>query len=667
MTGQLLAQRYLFSIETIVFGLLTLWLWLYYRGYGRQYVKYWMYSLLALTVSYMSMTINEYVPNLPIISFLSLFLRTTEQLSKYSFLLLLFIGVHNAIKNTDIPSRRRLFFLISILLISALTPITHSISDSNVFNYFYISIGLHNFIFGCCFLSLSLYLLTSTKKHFSSITLMIYSVILGIRYLFYSFASILLLNNDFIQGSQFFLIYFDAGAYTVLAFIMLIWMQSSERFTAINAIRRARYLGQHDSLTGVLNREQALEKLEKDMLATVTSQTKLSICLIDMKRFKFINDTYGLKAGDYILGEIANRLSASILMPKVVGRLSGDSFLFVIEISLSQKMKTSLEHIHQLIARPYQYNDQNITLTCSIGYCYYPEHADVAEDLLQKANLALHHAESNMLESVLFKINMQEDGRKLLQVEKLIQKAFENKEFILYFQPQLNLITNRLEGVEALIRWQHPEQGILTPDKFLKDIESLGLSSKLDNYVLELSCQAIARWHKLFQRRVTVAINMTAVEFQDPKLISKIQTLLLKYDIPPKYIDLEITENVVMTDITAAMNTIVSLQNMGIKVSIDDFGTGYSSLAYLRTLPIDKIKIDRSFITEVAINDSDFTIVKSMIELSHALGKRVLAEGVEESSQLDLLRKIGCDVVQGYFISKPLEENALSKYLSRRK
>lgn len=666
MTGSLLAQKYLFSIETIVFGLLTLWLWLYFRGFGRQYVKYWMYSLLALTLNYLSMSLIEFFTQLPLKSTFQLFLRTIEQLSKYSFLLLFFVGAHNAIKNTNISSKRFLFFSISILFISLLTAMAHFVNDVNVFNHFYVSVSLQNFIFGGCFLLLSLYLLTSAKKHFSSITLMIYSLVLGLRYLFYSFGSIVFLQNEFVQNSQYFFTFFDAGANTVLAFIMLIWMQSSERFTAVNAIRRARYLGQHDSLTGVLNREQALEELEKDMLETTTSQTKLCICLIDMKRFKFINDTYGLKAGDYILGEIANRLSNSILMPKVVGRLSGDSFLFVIEAALSQKIETSLEHIHQLIARPYNYDNQDISLTCSIGYCFYPEHADIAEDLLQKANLALHHAESNLLDSVLFKKNMQDDGRKLVQVEKSIQQAFKNEEFILHFQPQLNLITNRLEGVEALIRWQHPERGLLAPNKFLNDIDKLGLSSKLDNYVLERSCQAIARWHKQYQRRVTVAINMTAVEFQDPKLISKIQTLLFKYNIPPKYIDLEITENVVMTDIKTAMNTIVTLQNMGIKVSIDDFGTGYSSLAYLRELPIDKIKIDRSFIIEVAINDSDLTIVKSMIELSHGLGKRVLAEGVENSAQLSLLRNIGCDVVQGYFISRPIPENALAKYLQRK-
>jgi len=666
MTEHMLAQKYLFSIETIVFGLLSLWLWLFFRGFGRLYVKYWLFSLLALTISYFCMSMHEYSVDWSSTSPHQFLFNTLEQLSKYSFLLLLFLGVHSATNNTPLSKKRILLFSALIIFISLLTPLTHFINDISIFNHFYISVSLQNFIFGGCFLSLSLYLLTSAKKHFSSITLMIFSLILGLRYLFYSFASILLLQNDFVQNSQYFLFFFDAGANTVLAFIMLIWMQSSERFTAINAIRRARYLGQHDSLTGALNREQALEKLEIDMQEIATLQTKLCICLIDMKRFKFVNDTYGLKAGDYILGEIANRLSDSILMPKVVGRLSGDSFLFVIEVALRQKIETSLDHIHQLIASPYNYNNQDIAISCSVGYCYYPEHGDAAEDLLQKANLALHHAESNLLESVLFEKNMQDDGRKLVQVEKLILQAFDNNEFILYFQPQLNLITNRLEGVEALIRWQHPEHGILTPDKFLDDIENLGLSSKLDDYVLEHSCQAIARWHKQYQRRVTVAINMTAVEFQDPKLISKIQTLLFKYNIPPKYIDLEITENVVMTDIKAAMNTIVTLQNMGIKVSIDDFGTGYSSLAYLRELPIDKIKIDRSFITEVAVNDSDLTIVKSMVELSHGLGKRVLAEGVENLAQLNLLRNIGCDVVQGYFISRPIQEEALAKYLQRK-
>ena len=666
MTEQLLAQKYLFSIEAIVFSLLSLWLWLYFRGYGRQYVKYWTFSLVALAASYASVALqhNDIILSSTTISQITLL--TFEQFSKYCFLFLFLAGVHSAISSISFANQRILTILGFALLLSSLTLIAILLEDKSVLDRFYINVSLQHFIFSCVFLFLSLYLLMAKKKHFSNITLMIFSFIIGLRHLLYSFASILFMNDDALGHYTYFLTFFDAGSYSILAFIMLIWMQSSERYTAVNAVRRAQYLGQHDSLTGALNREQALEKLESEMTFALQSKQQLCICLLDMKRFKFINDTYGLKTGDYILGEIANRLTDSILMPKVVGRLSGDSFLFVIDPQNQQQLDNSLEHIHQLIARPYEYDKQSIIISCSVGYCFYPEHADNAEDLLQKANLALHHAENNHLASVLFEKGMHTQGRKLILVEQEIKQAFTNKEFILYFQPQLNLITNRLEGVEALIRWQHPEKGLLPPDQFLEDIESLGLNHKLDNYVLETACQAINHWHEKYNRRVTIAINMSAVEFQNPKLINNIQNLLFKYNIPPKYIDLEITENVVMTDIHTAMDTIIILQNMGIKVSIDDFGTGYSSLAYLRELPIDKIKIDRSFITEVAINDSDLTIVKSMIELSHGLGKRVLAEGVENLEQLNLLRNIGCDAVQGYFISRPIPEESVANVLKRK-
>lgn len=193
------------------------------------------------------------------------------------------------------------------------------------------------------------------------------------------------------------------------------------------------------------------------------------------------------------------------------------------------------------------------------------------------------------------------------------------------------------------------------------------MNSEFDNYILNKACSANARWYQKYKRRIAIAVNITAGEFQDPHLVSNIQTLLLEKKLSPKYLELEITENVVMTDIDTAISTITALQNMGIKVSIDDFGTGYSSLAYLRKLPIDTIKIDRSFITEVATNDSDLTIVKTMIKLSHGLGKRVLAEGVENIDQLNILRNLGCDAVQGFFIDKPLPEEKLITYLTRKK
>ena len=485
---------------------------------------------------------------------------------------------------------------------------------------------------------------------------------MGLKYILFSFLSIVMINENWFRQLTEILIYVDMGAYTLLTFTMLIWMHGAERNIATLAVNKAQYLGKHDSLTGALNRQQVMEKLPLIINDVERKQQNLAIFLLDIKRFKFVNDTYGLKVGDAILGEIASRLDTSLFLPKVIGRLSGDSFVFVIDASDEKQQNAAIEHLHGLINRPYLIKQQKVLLQCSIGFCLYPQDGRLAEDLLQKANLALAQAESQNIATVKYKTGMQSHGRRLLAMEKEIRKGFEKNEFVLYFQPQLNLLNNRIEGFEALVRWQHPERGLLQPGSFLPDIESLNLFSELDSYVLEKACQGVSRWHKEYHRRVTVAINITAVEFQDPQLIENIQALLFKYQIPPQSLELEITENVVITELAIAMDTIVTLQNMGIKVSIDDFGTGYSSLAYLRKLPIDKIKIDRSFIEEVASNDSDLTIVKSMVELSHGLGKRVLAEGVETEEQLRLLRNIGCDAVQGYYISRPIPEEELKKY-----
>ena len=576
------------------------------------------------------------------------------------------LGIYSAIKQERIAAKLLYISIVMVMSLGAIATLMYGFDSQSVFNRFYLRESLAAFIFGCAFIAASFFIYSSNVKHFSGKILLAYCSLVGIRFVAYSFASIVSLTDDWFRHLTEYLLYIDMGINTILGFIMLIWLQGAERNVASTAINRAKYLGKHDSLTGVLNREQVLEKLTNEMSIADNKSQKLCIYLLDIKRFKFINDTHGLKVGDLILGEIARRLNQSLLKPKVVGRLSGDSFMYVIDYSNTHQQLTAAEHIHALIARPYEVAQQEVHLQCSVGYCNFPQDGDNADDLLQKANLALFQAESQNIQTVKFEAGMQSQGRRLLAMEKAIRSAITNEEFILHFQPQLNLKNNRLEGAEVLVRWQNPDKGLLAPGQFFDDIEALNLYSELDNYVLEKTCQTIAKWYKTYKRRVPLAINITAVEFQAPNFVSNIQHLLMKYEIPPIYLELEVTESVVITDIELVMKTIVILQNMGIKVSIDDFGTGYSSLAYLRKLPIDKIKIDRSFIQEVATNDSDLTIVKTMVELSHGLGKRVLAEGVETQQQLQLLRNIGCDAVQGYFISKPISEEEFTKYLKRK-
>ena len=661
------ALGFLFSIETAVYSFITYLLYAFYQGFGRRYVKYWTLSFACLSLQHLALSIQKFLPLYHDLTLVQVLLTCIAQVHQYLFIWLFFIGLYYTNKHQKYSSSFVKSSIVLPIILGISVSLLFAFDEQAVFNRFYLRESLADFIFSGIFMFIFVFIYHVKKPHFSGIILLFYSAMMCCRYLIFSFLSVVFLTEVWLQELSSLLIYFDFGAKVTLGLLLLVWMQGAERSVAEVAINRAQYLDKHDLLTGAMNREQVIEKLPIAIEQAVENNQKLAVYLIDIKRFKFINDTYGLKTGDLILGQIAVRLSESILLPQVVGRLSGDSFVFTIEIIEDSQQEKAANHLHDLISRPYFVNHQEVHLQCSVGYCLSPQDSTEAEDLLKKANLALFHAESQNIPSVKYEVGMQAHGRHLLAVEKEIRRGLNNQEFILYYQPQLNLLTNRIEGVEALVRWQHPEKGLLSPDKFLPDFDALGLNGELDNYVLDLACKTNAQWYQQHKRRVAIAVNMSAVEFQDPKLVSKIQTLLFKYDIPSNYLELEITENVLITDISAAMDTIVVLQNMGIKVSIDDFGTGYSSLAYLRQLPIDKIKIDRSFITEFSSNDSDLTIVTSMIKLSHGLGKRVLAEGVETLEQLNLLRKLGCDAVQGYFINPPLPPEKIANYLTRKK
>ncbi|MBU2893588.1 EAL domain-containing protein [Colwellia sp. D2M02] len=666
MIEHLTERTFLFTTQAVVFSILSFVFFMYYRTFKRQYVGYWLISLVSLTATYFLKAIVLHMPHTLEVDVELVIIETLHLSLLFSFLFYLTLGVLSA-KNKKVLSFKQTCSFIVFIFAFSVVLITVEHTDS--FNHFYLTVSLPSFIFGCIFFALATLLLFDKNSHLSNRILMWFFFIVGFRYLFYSFISIVALTDLWFPTFEAFLVFFNVAAESILGFTLLVWMQGAERLSALNAINRAQYLGEHDSLTGALNRTQVMAKLSEKISGFASEHkknNKLAVFLIDIKQFKFINDTYGLKVGDYILGEIAARLNSSVFLPVAVGRLSGDSFMFVIEFEQQSHIDRAAQHIHELIERSYRFEQNKVNIQTSIGYCCYPIDAVNAEDLLQKANLALHHAETNDIATVGFEGGMQAQGRRLLLMKAALLSALKNDEFVLHFQPQLNLFTNKLEGVEALVRWQHPERGFLMPADFLDDIEALGMHNEFDNYILTKACQISARLFDLCKRRVAIAINITAVEFQDVQLVTNIQKLLEEHKIPSKYIELEITENVVMTDIERAMNSIVKMQSMGIKVSIDDFGTGYSSLAYLRKLPIDKIKIDRSFIAEVATNDSDLTIVKSMVDLSHGLGKRVLAEGVETIEQLNILRNLGCDAVQGYFISKPISEAELVRHLTKK-
>ncbi|MDX1392343.1 MAG: bifunctional diguanylate cyclase/phosphodiesterase, partial [Rheinheimera sp.] len=448
-----------------------------------------------------------------------------------------------------------------------------------------------------------------------------------------------------------------------LGLILLIWLHENERNANRQLTEKTRYLNRYDQLTGALNRDALLlqlqEKLQQD------SATPCYLLMLGLDKFKTINESVGLKQGDIVLRQLNQRFEASILKPALIARTGGDIFALVLnDINNATQLQFALRHLQQLVEKRFELEAGALQLTCTIGMASAPADGTTAESLLQKANIAFHQAKRLQSHCLAYKTGMEDESARLISWESELLAAMQNDEFVLYFQPQMNLRDNKLEAFEVLVRWQHPQKGFLMPGQFLPFVEQLGLSRQLDFWVLQKAVQTISSW-RAQQMAIPLAVNMSPLHFQQDGLKQKIQQLLLQYKISPELLELEITENTAMHDMEKGSNHVLELQQMGIRVSIDDFGTGYSSLAYLRRMPIDKIKIDRSFVMDMAGNDSDMMIVKTMIKLAHGLGKRILAEGVETAMQLQLLQNMSCDAVQGYYFAKPLSEPDAIAYIQQ--
>jgi len=448
---------------------------------------------------------------------------------------------------------------------------------------------------------------------------------------------------------------------------VVIWLLESERNNTVMAIQRAEYLDTHDALTGVENREQLVSKIPVFIDYCRSNGRHLTVLLVGINRFKAINDMLGIRGGDRVLTELANRLEEFEPQPLAVARISGD--VFAVMFDHLKRRSFILDLANQLLERlhkPMKIDGRTINISCALGISRFPQHGTRAELLLNKATIALANAKLIDNDSVIFyERGMDEPYTRLVDLEPDLKRALAQDEFLLYLQPFEDAQSGNLCGFEALIRWQHPTRGLIGPGEFLPFIEQLGMASELDDWVLEHAAQMMARWREQYHTLVPLAVNLSAKHFQQPELANKLKRLLSKHQLPANLISLEITENVAMSDIKTGMNVITELQNMGLSVAIDDFGTGYSSLAYLRQLPINRIKIDRSFIAELEESDADATIVRALIRLSHGLGKQVVAEGVEKAHQYALLKALNCDVIQGYYYSPPVAETHATDMLAR--
>lgn len=417
--------------------------------------------------------------------------------------------------------------------------------------------------------------------------------------------------------------------------------------------RERSYLATHDTLTSLPNRLLVMDRIEHAIARAKRQDSPLAIMFIDLDRFKIVNDSLGHKAGDELLVEVANRLRDCVRSSDTVARLGGDEFIVLIEDAVTPSDATTVaKKITTAVARPLQLGEHEIFTGASIGIAVYPESGTTTQDLIKHADTAMYHAKEAGRNNFQFYSQEMSGGSKgRLAMEAMLRQALGRGEIVVHYQPQANIQTGQIVGMEALVRWQHPELGLLQPSDFLGIAEEAGLITDIGNAVLRQACADAKQWHDHGFPECIMAVNLSGQEFWQPDLIGKIDQALKESALKPELLEIELTEGILMRNSETASNILHRLKELGIHLSMDDFGTGYSSLARLKTFPLDLLKIDRSFISDLAHNDNDAAITSAIIAIANRLKFGVIAEGVETKEQLAHLSQLGCEVVQGYLIS----------------
>ncbi len=428
------------------------------------------------------------------------------------------------------------------------------------------------------------------------------------------------------------------------------------------ANRQLRHLATHDSLTGLPNRILLEDRLAQAIAHATRDGHTFAVAIFDLDRFKDINDSFGHGIGDELLKEVARRLQGIARSIDTVVRLGGDEFVMIIDhlaqpadaLVVAQRAITALQ-------KPLNIGKKNLQSSASVGIALFPQDGSSVETLMAHADAAMYFVKQHGRNNVqYFEPGMDADTQDRGRLESDLQQALKRKQFELHYQPKVDAQTGLISGAEALIRWRHPVRGFVPPGTFLPLAENCGLIESIGNWVIHEACQQASAWQRQGLPPTRVSVNLSAFQFRDGKLLGTIRRALHDARLDPTYLEVEVSESTLMSDPEESVNILKQLSEMGVLVSVDDFGTGYSSMSYLQRFPIDKLKIDRTFINEVTSSNDDASIVSAIVSLGHTLKLKVIAEGVETPEQLEFLQMLGCDQYQGYHYSAAMPANELA-------
>jgi diguanylate cyclase (GGDEF)-like protein/PAS domain S-box-containing protein len=427
---------------------------------------------------------------------------------------------------------------------------------------------------------------------------------------------------------------------------------SAARATAVQMA----HLASHDSLTDLPNRLLLADRLARALALAQRHQRRLAVLFLDIDRFKHINDSLGHMLGDELLRAVARELTMCVRSSDTVSRHGGDEFVVVLaELEHAEDAAMGAKKILAVLALPHNLAGHELHITVSIGISVYPDDGKDAETLLKNADMALYHAKDQGRNCYqFFEPDLNARAIERQAIETGLHAALENREFELFYQPKMNLKTGVIVGAEALLRWHHPDRGLLEPAQFVPIAEECGLIRPIGRWVVREACHQARKWQDAGLLRIPVAVNISAIEFRSRGFLTSIVDILKETRLDPRYLEIELTESVLMAHIEAASSVLHALKGLGVRLAIDDFGTGWSSLSYLRHFPIDALKVDKSFVSEITSGSRAASLVTAIIRMGKSLKHRVVAEGVETGDQLAFLQAEDCDEAQGYYFSRPI-------------
>lgn len=431
--------------------------------------------------------------------------------------------------------------------------------------------------------------------------------------------------------------------------------------------KQLKFLAFHDMLTGLPNRQMYQQSLTKRIACSKGTGHKLAVMFIDLDRFKNVNDTFGHAFGDQLLIEASERLKTGLHSVDRVSRQGGDEFTVLIDgIRHAEDAEKVAQKIIHLLSQPFAIEGHELRIGCSIGIAMYPDDGEDAITLMKNADTAMYRAKEAGKNGYRFYLaDMNETVIQKLVMEEWLNKALEYKEFVLYYQPQVDIFTNRMNGMEALLRWNHPRLGLIPPGEFIPLAEETGLIIPIGEWVLRTACKQNKAWQDAGYPALKMAVNISPIQFHQNDFVNVVLDALNESGLAPQYLELEITEGIAMYHVDQVIQKLQTLRNLGVQISMDDFGTGYSSLTYLKRFPIHKLKIAQQFVRDITVDPDDAAIVQAIMAMAHSLKLNVIAEGVETEEQLAFLLDIRCKEIQGYIYSKPVPALEFVKLLER--